>query len=80
MNAIGALSDKGGNDEYHPTSHSYLGTASCSNPRGEYFRRSMPTIGLFVDLGGDDRDPASGRLKNKAHWFHQSGSPVWGFG
>jgi hypothetical protein len=69
-----------GDDKYHPTGASYLGTASFSNPHGEYFRRMMPTIGVFVDLAGSDTYPANGSEKNNSRWHHQSGSPTWGFG
>ncbi len=80
MNAIGLLSDKQGDDKYYPTSSTYLGTASSSNPRGEYFRSRLPTIGVFVDLAGDDTYPSHGRPKNGSKWYHQSSSTVWGLG
>ena len=80
MNSIGLLSDKAGDDRYVPTSSTYLGTASSSNPRGEYFRQSMPTIGVFVDLDGEDDYGVRSGPKNNARWFHQSGPSNWGFG
>ncbi len=80
MNALGVFCDAQGDDKYFATGSSYLGTASFSNPRGEYFRRTMPTIGVFVDLAGSDTYPSNGPEKNNSRWHHQSGSPTWGFG
>lgn len=80
MNAMGLFCDWQGDDKYNPTASTYLGTASFSNPHGEYFRSTMPTIGIFVDLGGTDNYPTYGPEKNGARWHHQSGSPTWGFG
>jgi hypothetical protein len=80
MNSIGLFCDQQGADEYHPLAHSYMGTASSSNPRGDYFRNVMPTIGVFVDLDGTDRYPSQGGLKNNAKWRHESSAQLWGFG
>ncbi len=80
MNAIGLLCDKQGDDQYIPTSSTYLGTASSSGMRGQYFRNTMPTLGLFVDLGGEDRYASQGQHQNNSRWLHQSGPPSWGFG
>ena len=51
-----------------------------SNPRGDYFRTAMPTIGVFVDLGGTDRYPSDGSLRNNAQWHHEASAAEWGFG
>lgn len=80
MNSIGLFSDRSGIDDYHPLTSSCLGAASASNPHGEQFRMAMPTIGVFVDLQGEDRYPAMGSIRNNAKWYHESGSLVWGFG
>ena len=80
MNSIGLFCDQQGADEYHPLAHSYMGAASSSNPRGDYFRNVMPTIGVFVDLDGTDRYPSDGSLKNNAKWHHESSAQLWGFG
>jgi hypothetical protein len=40
----------------------------------------MPTIGLFVDLAGEDKYPSGARATNNRRWFNQSGSPTWGLG
>jgi hypothetical protein len=80
MNSIGLFCDQQGDDSYHPLRQSYMGTASSTNPRGEYFRSVMPTIGVFVDLDGQDKYPSFGRPKNNAEWHHQNRSHQWGFG
>jgi hypothetical protein len=80
MNSIGLFCDQTGVDDYHPLTSSSLGAASASNPHGERFRMAMPTVGVFVDLQGEDRYPAMGSIRNNAKWHHQSGSQLWGFG
>ena len=80
MNSIGLFCDQDGADEYHPLAHSYMGAASAANSRGEYFRTVMPTLGVFVDLNGEDRYPAQGSIRNNAKWYHESGPQLWGFG
>ena len=79
MNAIGLFCDQQGRDTYHPSGYSNLGGASYSS-RGEYFRSRMPTIGVFVDLSGQDVYPGYGQVKNNAAWYHQSSATIWGYG
>ncbi len=79
-NSIGLFCDQGGKDKYRPTGYSYLGTASAANPRGDYFRSAMPTIGVFVDLSGTDQYPDDGSVRNNARWHHAARGAVWGFG
>jgi hypothetical protein len=79
-NSIGLFCDQQGKDAYYPTGYSYLGTASANNPRGDYFRAVMPTIGVFVDLGGTDQYPSDGSLQNNAKWHHQASAAERGFG
>ena len=40
----------------------------------------MPTIGVFVDLGGTDQYPSDGSLKNNSQWHHEASAQEWGFG
>ncbi len=79
MNGFGLFCDQGGRDTYHPSEHANLGGASYSS-RGEYFRSLMPTIGVFVDLSGQDVYPGYGQVRNDAAWYHQSGSRAVGYG
>ena len=41
---------------------------------------AMPTVGVFVDLQGEDRYPNMGSIRNNAKWYQESGPLVWGFG
>lgn len=80
LNSIGLFCDQQGKDEYHPLTYGYMGDASANNPRGDYFRIGMPTIGVFVDLGGTDKYPSDGKLRNNAKWHHEASGAQWGFG
>ncbi|MCU0959855.1 MAG: hypothetical protein MUF48_07090 [Pirellulaceae bacterium] len=80
MNSIGLFCDQRGADVYHPLSASTLGASTASNPRGESFRRMMPTIGVFADLDGADRYGATSSMKNGGTWRNPASAPLWGLG
>lgn len=67
-NGVGVLIDGAGNDEYN--SKDTLNTQGYGNPRRDY-----GSIGMFLDLGGEDRYDGPGR--NGRVWLSRS---MWGVG
>lgn len=80
MNSIGLFCDQRGADVYHALAAPALGSATGSNPRGDAFRRSMPTIGVFADLDGEDRYAPMSGMRNGSTRRNPASTPLWGLG
>jgi hypothetical protein len=54
-NGLGALVNIGGDDQYHAAGEPTLGVGNLSSAvDGDPSRRAVPTVGIFVDVGGRD--------------------------
>jgi len=66
-NGIGIFRDDGGDDTYVVTEATTLGRSNT--PRAASLRWDLMTLGLFLDLGGEDSYPAAkGFARNDATW------------
>jgi len=71
-NGMGLFWDKGGKDAYHVTADLTLGKSSVGGPVG-LIRDFMPTIGIFLDTGGEEDSYPKPFTRNNTLW-NQPGS------
>ncbi len=98
LNGIGLFWDRQGKDTYRVQGQKPLkrtpciGATSTEKNADKGFRGKMPTIGVFLDTGGEDNYDGTGYLapkkqtseeflaKNNHEWFHNNQFPLVGFG
>jgi hypothetical protein len=68
-NGVAFFVDAAGNDEYDVASGDCLAFGVARIGRWGSLRESLPNVGLFMDLGGDDSYPGHcARVRNDAAW------------